>query len=38
LEEKNPDLTSQKLLLVKNIQIILKLGLELMGITAPKIM
>ncbi|WNE41128.1 MAG: Arginine--tRNA ligase [Mycoplasmataceae bacterium] len=38
LEEKNPELTAQKLLLVKNIQIILKLGLELMGISAPKIM
>ena len=35
LELNNPELTSQKLLLVKNIQIILKLGLELMGITAP---
>lgn len=38
LEEKNPELTAQKLLLVKNIQIILKLGLELMGISAPNIM
>ena len=35
LEPENPELTSQKLLLVKNIQIILKLGLGLMGITAP---
>ncbi|WNE40175.1 MAG: Arginine--tRNA ligase [Mycoplasmataceae bacterium] len=38
LEEKNPKLTAQKLLLVKNIQIILKLGLDLMGISAPNIM
>jgi arginyl-tRNA synthetase len=38
LEEKNPELTAQKLLLVKNIQIILKLGLDLMGISAPNIM
>ncbi|CAH1756522.1 13933_t:CDS:2 [Entrophospora sp. SA101] len=37
LEQENPELTSQKLLLVKNIQIILKLGLGLMGIEAPKI-
>ena len=34
LEIDNRELTSQKLLLVSNIQIILKLGLELMGITA----
>ncbi|KLL05126.1 MAG: arginyl-tRNA synthetase [Mycoplasmataceae bacterium RV_VA103A] len=38
LELENPELTSQKLLLVKNIQIILKLGLELMGINAPNVM
>ncbi|CAG8497037.1 4402_t:CDS:2 [Ambispora leptoticha] len=38
LESKTPELTAQKLLLVKNIQIILKLGLDLMGITAPNIM
>jgi len=36
LEQENRELTSQKLLLVKNIQIILKLGLELMGINAPE--
>ena len=36
LEQENQELTSQKLLLVKNVQIILKLGLELMGIEAPK--
>ncbi|CAG8455870.1 26235_t:CDS:2 [Gigaspora margarita] len=36
LETENPELTSQKLLLVKNIQIILKLGLNLMGIEAPE--
>lgn len=36
LEPKDPELTSQKLLLVKNIQIILKLGLGLMGIEAPE--
>ncbi|CAG8507114.1 7576_t:CDS:2 [Ambispora gerdemannii] len=35
LEPANPELTAQKLLLVKNIQIILKLGLGLMGIAAP---
>jgi arginyl-tRNA synthetase len=38
LEPKSPELTSQKLLLVKNIQIILKLGLSLVGIEAPNIM
>ncbi|CFW92761.1 Arginine--tRNA ligase [endosymbiont DhMRE of Dentiscutata heterogama] len=36
LESESPELTSQKLLLVKNIQIILKLGLELMEIKAPE--
>lgn len=36
LEPENPELTAQKLLLVKNIQIILKLGLNLMGIGAPR--
>jgi arginyl-tRNA synthetase len=36
LELGNQELTSQKLLLVSNIQIILKLGLGLMGITAPE--
>ena len=36
LEQENQELTSQKLLLVKNVQIILKLGLELMGIEAPE--
>nr|CAG8484620.1 10667_t:CDS:2 [Entrophospora candida] len=36
LEQENKELTSQKLLLVKNIQIILKLGLKLMGIEAPE--
>jgi arginyl-tRNA synthetase len=36
LESNSPALTSQKLLLVKNIQLILKLGLNLMGITAPE--
>ena len=35
LDSENLELTSQKLLLVKNIQIILKLGLELIGIEAP---
>ncbi|WP_172575403.1 arginine--tRNA ligase [endosymbiont GvMRE of Glomus versiforme] len=38
LEKNQPELTSQKLLLVKNIQIILKLGLDLIGIEAPNIM
>jgi arginyl-tRNA synthetase len=32
---ENTELTAQKLLLVKNIQIILKLGLNLMGMEAP---
>jgi len=36
LEQENPELTAQKLLLVKNIQIILKLGLGLIGIEAPE--
>ena len=36
LDEKNPELSSQKLLVVKNIQIILKLGLNLLGIEAPE--
>jgi arginyl-tRNA synthetase len=36
LDEKNPELSSQKLLVVKNIQIILKLGLILLGIEAPE--
>ncbi|KLL02071.1 MAG: arginyl-tRNA synthetase [Mycoplasmataceae bacterium RC_NB112A] len=36
LDPTNPKLASQKLLLVKNIQIVLKLGLNLMGIEAPK--
>jgi arginyl-tRNA synthetase len=36
LEAENLELTSQKLLLVKNIQIVLKTGLEIMGIEAPK--
>jgi arginyl-tRNA synthetase len=36
LETEKLELTSQKLLLVKNIQIILSLGLELMGLEAPK--
>jgi arginyl-tRNA synthetase len=35
LEPKDPEATAQRLLLVKNIQIILKLGLSLLGITAP---
>jgi arginyl-tRNA synthetase len=34
LEPKNSELTSQKLLLVKNVQIILKLGFDLIGIEA----
>jgi len=38
LEPEKPELTAQKLLLVKNIQIILKLGFGLMGIEAPNIM
>jgi len=38
LDPKNIALTTQKLLLVKDIQLILKLGLELMGVTAPNIM
>lgn len=36
LDQSKPELTSQKLLLVKSIQIILQLGLNLMGIEAPK--
>ena len=36
LEQENLELTSQKLLLVKNIQIMLRLGLELMEIEAPE--
>lgn len=36
LNEKEPELSSQKLLVVKNIQIILKLGLFLLGIEAPE--
>lgn len=36
LELKSRELTSQRLLLVKNIKIILKLGLNLTGITAPE--
>ncbi|MCE8159141.1 MAG: arginine--tRNA ligase [Candidatus Moeniiplasma glomeromycotorum] len=36
LDQNNSNLTSQKLLLVKNIQIILQLGLNLMGIETPK--
>jgi len=36
LDPTKPELTSQKLLLVKNIQIISQLGLKLMGITAPE--
>jgi arginyl-tRNA synthetase len=36
LDQTKPELTSQKLLLVKNIQIILQLGLGLMGIEAPQ--
>jgi arginyl-tRNA synthetase len=38
LDSGKPNLTSQKLLLVKNIQIILQLGLDLMGIKAPNVM
>ncbi|MCE8162942.1 MAG: arginine--tRNA ligase [Candidatus Moeniiplasma glomeromycotorum] len=38
LDPHKPELTSQKLLLVKNIQIILQLGLNLMGIKAPSAM
>ncbi|MEG7978691.1 MAG: DALR anticodon-binding domain-containing protein [Mollicutes bacterium UO1] len=36
LEKNKPELTAQKLLLVKNIQITLKLGLGLIGIEAPE--
>ncbi|CAJ0918277.1 21723_t:CDS:10 [Entrophospora sp. SA101] len=36
IQEDKPELTSQKLLLVKNIQIILRLGLNLLGIEAPE--
>lgn len=36
LNPQELELTAQKLLLVKNIQIILKLGLNLMGIEAPR--
>lgn len=36
LELENRELTAQRLLLVRNIQIILKLGLNLTGITAPE--
>lgn len=36
LELENQELTAQKLLLVKNIQIILQQGLKLMGVEAPQ--
>jgi len=38
LNEENKELSQQRLFLTKNVQIILKLGLNLMGIEAPKIM